>query len=46
MNIGAFRSAYGIFEQIQMYDDTIRCMYISGRQTEAKQLAKEMLEKE
>lgn len=45
MKMGVFVSAYEMLREIELYEDCILAMFMSGRHTEAEKLAKERLEK-
>ena len=45
MGFGAVITAYEIFKELKMWEETIKCLYVANRRDDAKKLANEVLEK-
>ena len=45
MSFGAVITAYEIFKDLKMWEETIKCLYVANRRDDAKKLANEVLEK-
>ena len=45
MNFGAVKTAFGIFKNLHMYEEAIKCLYVSNNKEEAKKLSNEVLSK-
>jgi len=45
MNIGLFSSAYELLHDMELYEDSIQCLFLAGRKTEATAKAQEFLKK-
>jgi hypothetical protein len=45
MNFGAVMTAFEIFQEIEMYEECIHCLYIAGKTQRAQEFADELLKK-
>ncbi len=45
MQIGCFSSAYEMLCDMELYEDSVQCLYMSGRKTEATERANEILKR-
>ena len=45
MKFGAVKTAFDIFKSLHMYEDAIKCLYVSNNKEEAKKLSNEVLSK-
>jgi hypothetical protein len=45
MNFGAVMTAFEIFQEIEMYEECINCLYIAGKHQRAQEFADEVLKK-
>eukprot|EP01022_Parablepharisma_sp_SALTPOND_P026138 TRINITY_DN620_c0_g2_i1.p1 TRINITY_DN620_c0_g2~~TRINITY_DN620_c0_g2_i1.p1 ORF type:complete len:900 (-),score=86.41 TRINITY_DN620_c0_g2_i1:11582-14281(-) len=45
MQIGCFSSAYEMLKDMELYEDSIQCLFLSGRKSEATAKAQEILKK-
>ena len=45
MQIGCFSSAYEMLQDMELYEDAIQCLFLSGRKTEATEKAQDIVKK-